>query len=244
MATSTGVPSPWGVFIDIYDNVFIAVAAAGRICKVDAITKIITSIAGTDIPGYSGDNGSASSAQLNNAYGIWGDSIGNLFIADEGNYRVRKISAGNNIITTIAGNGIGGYSGDNGLATNARITEVKVIWGDTNGNLFLPDYSKHCIRKINGVTNIITTIAGTGVPGTDGNNGPATSAQLYYVNAIWGDTNGNIFIIEYGNSIIRRIDVATPHAQYRILFSILIGCGWRLFKMKYFFVNINVASIR
>ncbi len=161
-------------------------------------TGIITTIAGTGAASYSGDNGQATSASMNNPEGIAIDStgsslllvyfssyftnlhsLGNLYIADLLNHRVRKVTVSTGIITTIAGSSTSGsYSGDNGPATAATLNVPNGVAIDTAGNIYIADYSNHRIRKVTVSTGIITTIAGTGTASYSGDNGPATSATL------------------------------------------------------------------
>jgi len=163
---------------------------------------IITTIAGNGISGYSGDGGPATSAQLSTPIGVASDSFGNLFVADFYNLRVRKISTGG-IITTIAGNGSGGYSGDGGAATSAQVNPFDVA-ADGNGNVYIADFYKACIRKVS-AAGVISTIAGNGTISYSGDGGPVTSAQIYNPFGVGVDTAGNLFFSDSGNSRIRKV---------------------------------------
>src|SRR5258708_7626111 len=132
-------------------------------------------------------------------YGVAVDSTGSLYIADTGNYRIRKVSGG--VITTVAGNGTYGYSGDNGPATSAQISSVYGVAVDSTGNLYIADANNFRIRKVS--SGVITTVAGNGTPGYSGDNGPATSAQISYPYGVAVDSTGNLYIADTGNNRIR-----------------------------------------
>ncbi len=141
--------------------------------------------------GYSGDNGPAIDAQLGHVNEICCDKNGNLYLVDDGNNRIRKVDI-YGIITTIAGNGMVGFGGDGGLAINAKFNDPEGIAVDQAGNLFVADYWNFRIRKIN-TSGVITTIAGTGVGGYEGDGGQATAANVYCSLGIAIDASGNIF---------------------------------------------------
>ena len=130
-------------------------------------------------PGYGGDGGPATSARLRLGFlgGLAVDGSGNLFIADTGNHAVRRVSP-NGTITTVAGTGLGGFSGDGGPAATAQLANPTGVAVDRAGNLFVSDYGNFRIRKVSR-NGIISTVAGNGAPGLSGDGGPATSAQLY-----------------------------------------------------------------
>jgi hypothetical protein len=210
-ATSAYVGWPRSIALDISGNIYIADEALNRIRKVDAETKIITTIAGTGSQGYSGDGGLATNAQLKYPSGVAVDGSGNVYIADAYNAVVRMIDAQTKIITTVAGistdvgMGQGSYSGDGGLATNAHMYLPGYISLDKYGNLYITDWAYHVIRKVDAITKIITTIAGTGSGGFSGDGGLATSAELYGPYGISVDLSGNVYFAELGNKRIRKI---------------------------------------
>ena len=208
-ATSAQLWNPAGLTVNNAGNIFIVEATNQRIRKIDATTGIISTIAGTGTAGYSGDGGPATSAQLNNPQGLTVDSAGNFFIADYSNHRIRKIDVTTGIISTVAGNGSGGYTGDGGPATSAQLYYPLGVAVDSAGNIFTFDYSNQRIRKTDATTGIITTVAGTGTAGFSGDGGLATSAQLNNPNAVTVDSAGNIFIADYSNQRIRKIDATT-----------------------------------
>jgi hypothetical protein len=171
-------------------------------CCITGSNTIIT-IAGTGAAGYSGDGGLATAAKLNSPYGIAIDSAGNVFFSDTYNSVVRKVDVAGNI-TTVAGNGIAGYSGDGGLATSA---ELGAPWGislNSKGDLFIAD-GTCLIRKVNS-SGIISTFAGIHLCGFSGDGGQATNAKIANPFGIVEDPNGNVFWCEKGNGVIRKVN--------------------------------------
>jgi hypothetical protein len=166
--------------------------------------QIISTIAGNGTLGYSGDSGLAVQAQMNQPWNTAIDIHGNIFISDPENYRIRRVDK-NGIITTVAGNGTSGYSGDGGLATAAQLSNFIRVAVDGSDNLYISDGVFHCIRKVNS-QGIISTIAGTGNPGFTGDNGPSSSALLNTPNCVITDFSGNLYISDWNNSRIRLID--------------------------------------
>ena len=207
-ATSATLDSPQGLALDTANNLYIADTHNHRIRKLNLTTGILTTIAGTTTPGFSGDKASATSAQLNLPTALALDASNNLYLADTGNHRIRKISAAG-IITTIAGTGTQGFSGDSSPATSAAIDSPTGLALDAAKNLYLADTHNHRIRKITATTGIITTIAGTGAPGFSGDTTVATTATLALPHSITIDPAGNLYLADTANHRIRRIDAAT-----------------------------------
>jgi sugar lactone lactonase YvrE len=201
-ATNAELRDPMGVAVDSVGNVFIADYYNNRIRKVDT-NGLITTVAGNGHYGFSGDGSAATNAQLNFPTGVAVDSIGHLFIADQGNNRVREVGT-NGIITTVAGKGVAGYSGDTGPATNAQLYSPTGVAVDSAGNLFTADQGNNRTRKV-GTNGIITTVAGKGAVGCSGDGGPATNAQLNSPRGVAVDSAGNLFIADEGNSRIRKV---------------------------------------
>jgi uncharacterized protein (TIGR03437 family) len=200
-ATAAELNTPTGVAVDASGNIFIADSLNIRIRKVSP-SGIITTYAGNGICcGFSGDGGPATLAELNNADGIAVDASGNLFIADQRNSRIRSVSAATGIITTVAGNGSNGFSGDGGPATTAALYYPTDLTVDASGNLFIADCYNGRVRKVS-ASGIITTVAGTGISSgsPSGIGGLATSANLVYVYHVAVDPSGNLFI-PVGNQI-------------------------------------------
>lgn len=206
-ATTARLDSPQGLAFDA-NNLFISDTHNHRIRKLDLTTGIITTVAGTTA-GFSGDNGPANAAQLSLPTALAVDANHNLYIADTQNHRIRKLAITTGIITTIAGNGTQGFSGDDGPATAATIDSPAGLAIDSAGDLYISDTHTHRVRKITAATGIITTIAGTGTPGFSGDSQPASGATLDLPHGLSIDAAGNLYIADTENHRIRRIDAVT-----------------------------------
>jgi hypothetical protein len=205
VAVSSSVNHPAELVIDGSGNTYFSELNSNRIRKVSP-SGIITTIAGTGVAGYSGDGGPATAARLNMPFGIDIDNAGNIYFADCLNHRVRRIST-SGIITTVAGNGTGGFSGNGGAATAAAMLGPTYIRFDHSGNLYISDNSNNMLRKVN-TSGIITTIAGTGFIGYTGDGGAATNARLYSPSGMAVDLSGNVYLCDYGNNVVRKISAA------------------------------------
>lgn len=183
---------PYGIALDGIGNLYISEFHLNRVRKVSS-AGIVTTVAGTGKPGFSGDGGQATGADLNLPVGVTVDSVGNLFIADRQNFRIRKVTP-TGTITTVAGNGSQGYSGDGGPAIGAQLQFPVAVAVDADGNLYIAD--GRMIRQVS-TTGVITTVAGTGTFGSAniGDGGPAKNAQLSPT-AIALDSSGNIYVAE------------------------------------------------
>lgn len=187
-------------------TVFIADTFNNRIRQIDS-SGVITTVAGTGQPWpESGDGGQGTSAPVNWPTGIKLDGSGNLYIAEAGNMRVRKLSR-NGVITTVAGNGIPGYSGDSGTAIDAQLSWPKDIAFDGQGNLYIADTANNVIRMVS-PAGVITTIAGTGQSGFSGDGGAAIAATMNLPSGLAVDGGGNLFIADTNNFRIRKITTA------------------------------------
>ena len=210
--TSGGLQA-MGIAADKVGNLYIADTGNNRIRRVDAATRIITTVAGNGTPGLSGDGGPATSASLNEPFDVEVDAAGHLYIADTRNHRIRRVDAVTGIITTLAGNSSSetdwGYAGDGGPATQAKMVYPWGVAVDSQGNLYVPNDISHCIRRIDGQTGIITTVAGNGGGGFSGDGGSAVSAALQNPRSVAVDGLGNLFIADYVNQRIRRLDQGT-----------------------------------
>lgn len=172
-------------------------------------SSFIYTVAGNGTAGYNGDGGPATSADLNYVPGTALDSAGNLYIADGNNNVIRKVAAGTGIITTVAGNGTAGYSGDGGAATSAQLSSTAGLALDSAGNLYISDAYDGVIRRVSASTGIITTYAGNGTSAYTGDNGPATSAGLGDPEGIAVDAYGNLYIAEPSFGRVRKIAAST-----------------------------------
>ena len=202
-ATNGTLWNPSGLAFDTNGNLFIADTGNNRIAKVGT-NGIISTVAG--IPGFMGsfgDGSFATGAELFNPSGVAVDSANNLYIADTYNYRIRKVN-GNGIISTVAGNGTSGYSGDGGKATSAKINNPMGVTVDAARNLYVVDSGNHCVRKV-GTNNTITTLAGDGMAGFSGDGGLATNANLALPQNVTVDGIGDLFIADTGNNRIREV---------------------------------------
>ena len=203
LATAAKLNTPRGVITDGDGNIYIADSLNQRVRKVDAQGKIST-IAGNGIGGYSGDNGPATAAKIYAPNDLAIDVEGNLYIADMGNARVRKLDRAGNI-STVAGSGNKGFGGDGGPATEADLKEITGVALDDTSNLFLADNWNFRLRKTN-AGGTISTVAGTGTMGTTGDDGPATEAQLHHPGHVIADNNGDLYITS--SVRVRKVDRA------------------------------------
>jgi sugar lactone lactonase YvrE len=201
-ATSAALWIPAGVAVDSGGNLYIADSHNNRVRKV-APSGTISTVAGNGNGGYSGDGGPATSAQLNWPECIAVDSAGNLYIAEYGNNRIRKVAPGGTI-STVAGNGTVGYSGDGGPATSAELRSPHGVTVDSSGNLYIADSDNSRIRKVS-PGGTISTVAGTGSAGYSGDGGPATSAELREPLGVAVDSSGNLYIADLHNDRIRKV---------------------------------------
>ncbi len=202
-ATSASFRYPEGVAVDTAGNLYIADSSNGRIRKVNTWGTVAT-VAGNGEPQFFGDGGPAAVARLGVPSAVRFDGAGNLFVADTGNHRVRKVDP-QGTITTFAGNGINGSGGDGGPATAASLSVPYGLAVDAHDNLYVVDRSAHRVRKVDGA-GTITTVAGDGTAGFSGDGGPATSASLRYPNGIAFDTAGNLYVADGHNQRIRRVN--------------------------------------
>ncbi|MGA2593607.1 MAG: hypothetical protein ABSH32_27135 [Bryobacteraceae bacterium] len=219
-ATSGELDNPSGMAVDSGGNIYIADPGSDLVrivcnnqtpapCKTLTAGDINT-FAGVNSygAGYSGDGGPSTAAQLNNPIGLALDAQGNLYIADTGNNLIRKVTAATGIITTVAGNGGAGYSGDGGLAISAELNTPKSVAVDANGYIYIADSINSVIRAV-APDGTITTIAGNGIIGYSGDGGPATGAALYFPSGV-AVSGGKVYIADSGNNVIRLL---TPVVQ-------------------------------
>ncbi len=203
LATNATLNDPTGVALDAKGDLFIADSGNNVIREVSGGN--ISTIAGTGTAGYTGDGGSATTATLNDPIGVAVDVHGDLFIADSGNNVIREVSGGT--ITTVAGSGTAGYTGDGGSATAATLNDPTGVAVDAKGDLFIADAGNNAIREVSGGT--ITTVAGTGTLGFTGDGGPATAATLDLPTGLVVSASGELFIADSGNSVVRAVTGAT-----------------------------------
>ncbi|MFN3940502.1 MAG: hypothetical protein ACK4IY_07925, partial [Chitinophagales bacterium] len=170
--------------------------------------SVVSTFAGTGEIGYNGDNILAIEAKLNKPVNISTDQNGNIYITENGSSRIRVVNT-DGIITTFAGNGSAGYSGDGGLATLAKIRKPIAAMPDAYGNIYIADYLNNRIRKVTIADGIITTVAGTGIYGSNEDSLPALETNLSYAGDVSFDSNGNYYITDHDANCIRKVNINT-----------------------------------
>jgi hypothetical protein len=236
-ATAAELNGPDGVALDESGNLYISdynnqvvrivscltVTSTGGVCtpKAGETAGDIYTFAGDNTlgAGYSGDGGPATSAQLYSPYDVAADFLGNVYIADENNLRIRKVNT-SGIISTFAGNGAGGYEGDGGLASDTSLYYPEGVGIDGAGDVLIADYDNERVRLVDG-EGVIHTVAGNGSSGFGGNDILATTAELYSPTGVNVDPSGNIYIADYNNWLIR--EVTAPITLNSSLPSITFG---------------------
>jgi sugar lactone lactonase YvrE len=208
---------PHGLAVDrTGSSLYIADSANHRIRRVDLASGTITTVAGSATPGFGGDGGPATAALIQDPKAVYAAPSGDLYIADSGNERVRRVDP-TGTITTVAGTGVTGYGGDGGPATAAQFDGPRSVAGDGAGNLYVADDNNHRIRRID-PTGVVTTVAGTGTAGSTGDGGPAGSAQLDHPRGVAVDGGGNVFIADTMSHRVRMVDPGG-------VISTVAGCG-------------------
>jgi hypothetical protein len=208
LATAANIFLPQGVVTDAAGNLFLSDSTNNRIRRVDATSGIISTVAGDGIPGYAGDGGPATAAEVNQPSGLTIDGAGNLYFADTTNNIIRRIDAVTGFISTVAGNATQGYTGNGGAATSAELSLPQGVSFDSAGNMYIADTGNHVVREVN-TAGIITTIAGSGAQGFGGDGGPATAAKL---NAPWSTlvtSSGALLIADFNNNRVRQVIAGT-----------------------------------
>ncbi len=214
-ATQTSVWQPLAVAVDRTGNLYIADNYNNRIRRVDVTTGIITTVAGggtcANSGNFCGDGGLAIQAVL--YYPVWvavdGVNPPDIYIADLGNNRVRRVDGATGVITTVAGNGMFGVSGDGGPATQASVEFPASVAVDSAGKLYISESGDHRVRVVS-ASGTITTLAGTGVGGYNGDGRPASTAMLHDPSGLAVDSSGNLYIADTSNGRVRRVEAVAP----------------------------------
>ena len=208
-ATTAQLVTPAGIAADASNNLFIVDSGNNRVVRIDAVTGLLTLVAGNGAASSSGDGGPAVAASLRRPMGIALDSAGNLFISEFLGNRIRRVDGQTGVITTFAGTGDSSFSGDGGPATSAAFNNVAGIAFDSTGNLYLADMFNNRVRRIDAQTGIVTTVAGTGsaIPSADGVL--ATNAGISGPVSVALDLSGGLLISEFGANRIQRVDLSS-----------------------------------
>ncbi|WP_256788074.1 serine/threonine-protein kinase [Frankia sp. AvcI1] len=213
-AAGAGLNKPDAMAVDTAGNLYIVDKSNQRVRRVDR-DGVVTTVAGNGIRGFTGDGGPAIRAELADPAGIAVDAAGDIYISDQGNQRVRRVNPAG-VITTFAGTGVFGFSGENGpkiggfsgdgvLARQAMLDEPSALWVDRAGNVYICDGSNDRIRKVD-TAGVISTVVGSGGDGFGGDGGPATAARLQWPESLAVDVAGTMYVTDQGNNRVRRID--------------------------------------
>ncbi|MFF1560817.1 RICIN domain-containing protein [Streptomyces sp. NPDC058279] len=202
LAASAQLNVPFGLAVDGTGVLYVAEYNGHRVRRITADGTIST-VAGTGVAGSKEDGDLAASAQLNRPQALAVDNLGTLYIADSNNHRIRKVTA-DGTISTVAGTGTAGFGGDDGPATSAQLNNPLGVMVDGTGTVYIADSNNHRIRKIR-ADGTITTVTGTGTAGFNGDDGPATSAQLNNPVGLAVDHAGALHIADHVNHRIRKV---------------------------------------
>jgi hypothetical protein len=211
---------PFMCAFDRQGHLYVAEATNHCVRRIDKDTGVITTVAGTGIAGYSGDGGPATRATFNQPYSLQVDANGDIYIVDRLNAAVRKVAAATGIITTVAGTGQPGYSGDGGPGAQAQLREPNDCFLDGRGGLLIADIQDQRVRRLELATGIIVTFAGDGQKARAGDGGPASQASILGARAVCMDHRGNTYICEREGNGVRKVDA-------RGIMSTFAGTGQR-----------------
>jgi len=206
-ATEAALNGPFDVAFDTAGNLFFSDTFNHMIRRVDAVTWVISTVAGSGQKGFGGDGGPATAARMNQPYGVTVDRAGNLYVADRLNQRVRRVDGRTGVISTFSGSGAKEYSGDGGKAALAGLVEPNGVALDCDKKiLFVTDVADNRVRAIDLRSGVISTAAGTGVAEHSGDGGPAAKAGVFGARAVAVGADGAVYVLERQGSTLRRID--------------------------------------
>ena len=208
-ATLAELSDPTSIAMDAAGDLFLADSMHNAVREVDPSTGVISTLTGNGAGDYSGNGGAVTCAELYDPMGVAVDTAGNIFIADSNNNVIREVSLATGTISTVAGNGTWGYSGDGATATSAELNDPTGIALDAAGDLFIADSGNDVIREVNLASGVITTVAGNGTWGDSGDGFAATAAQLNDPTSVAVNGAGNLFIADSGNNVVREVDLST-----------------------------------
>ncbi len=208
-ATASPMDWPSSLAVDASGAIYFAELHGNRVAKIGSDGRLAT-VAGTAFPGSAGDGSQATAAQLRKPAGIAVDRAGNVYIADTGNHRVRKVGS-DGVITTVAGTGQAGYSGDGGLADSAMLNTPMDVKVDSRGQIYIADSGNHRVRRID-ASGTITTVAGTGEPGRGSDFAAAMASSLNSPCAIAVDSKDNLYVVDWQNYLVRKITFGSEPA--------------------------------
>jgi sugar lactone lactonase YvrE len=208
LAIAAQLSQPTCVVADAAGNLYIGDVITNSVRRVDAKTGLISTYAGNGVTAYTGDGGSATSASIYGPTACTIDSAGNLYIADVGNNVIRKVDASDGVISTVAGNGSSGFSGDGAVATKAELNTPYGVAVDESGNLFISDYGNQRMREVMSSTGNISTIAGNGTYGYSGSSGLAIDSMLANPEQL-ALRGGDLYIVEQGSSVVSQLDLSS-----------------------------------
>lgn len=215
-ATAAKLSGASGIAVDRLGNLFLAESVNHRVRRVDGVTGVITTVAGSATPGFFGVNldfvgegGPATAAVLGKPTGVAVDAAGNLTITDSASNRIVAVDGRTGLLRTVAGTGGQSFGGEGGPVGQAAFSQPAAEVFDAAGNAYLADAGNNVVRRVDALTGVVTTVAGTGTAGFSGDGGLATAARLKGVNGVAVDAAGNLFLSDAGNSRVRRVDVAT-----------------------------------
>jgi sugar lactone lactonase YvrE len=203
-SSSPGLHRPWPVIGAAMLFLLACTTSLAQLKQVNSISSVV----GDGTANYSGDGGPASSAPAGSPLGIALDRAGNLYFCDVNNNVVRKINGSTGVITTVAGNGSQGFSGDGGSATSAQLGSPSGVAVDASGNLYIADFANHRVRKVT-AAGVISTVTGNGTAGSSGDSGPATSATLSSPQGVALDRAGNLYIADSSSNVVREVNAST-----------------------------------